>query len=64
MSDKLIDTKKLCEQIDMPLQSVWRLVRENKLPHYRVGKLIKFNLKEVLDALRVDGTDSHGKVDE
>ena len=63
MSDKLIDAKELGEQIDLPLQSVWRLARLNLIPHYRVGQLLKFNLEEVLDALRVKGPGGHGKVD-
>ena len=55
MTDKkLIDAKELGEMLDLPLQSVWRLAREKRVPHYRVGQLIKFDPREVLETLRVE----------
>jgi hypothetical protein len=63
VNHKLIDAKELGEEITMPLQSVWRLTREKIFPHYRIGHLIRYDLQEVLDALRVEGRSGNDKVD-
>lgn len=63
MSDRLVDAKELGELLDLPLQSVWKLARENRVPHYRIGQLLKFDTEEVLDALHVTGPDDQDEVD-
>lgn len=53
--NNLVDAKKLAEALDLPsVHSVWRLVKLNRIPYYRVGsKLMRFDLDEVRDALAV-----------
>jgi excisionase family DNA binding protein len=38
----------------LPLPSVWRLARDGKLPAFRAGRLLRFDLARVLAALEME----------
>jgi excisionase family DNA binding protein len=52
---ELLDAKELAKVLRLPLPSVWRLVREGKLPGtFRAGRLLRFDLARVLAALEME----------
>ncbi len=51
-SDSLITAEQLAELLGIPLQSVWRAARLGRIPSYKMGALWRFDLGEVLEALR------------
>jgi excisionase family DNA binding protein len=51
---ELLDAKELAKVFRLPLPSVWRLVREGKIPVYRAGRLMRFDLARVLAALEME----------
>lgn len=55
---KLIDANELSEITGLPVSTIWRGCRENKIPHFRFGKRLRFDPKEVLDTLRVEPVQS------
>ncbi len=48
----LVDAKTMAKITSIPLSSIWRGCREGTIPHYRYGRLVRFNLSEVLTSLR------------
>jgi excisionase family DNA binding protein len=48
---RLIDAEELAEVLRLPLASVWRLARDGSIPCYRAGRLMRFDLARVLEAL-------------
>ena len=50
---QLVDAKTLAEITNLPVASVRRLAREGKLPHYKLGRLLRFDVDEVKAALKV-----------
>jgi excisionase family DNA binding protein len=55
---ELLDAEELSKVLRLPLPSVWRLARENKIPVYRAGRLMRFDLARVLEAMeKEDGVD-------
>jgi len=53
MSPQLISTDELAKILGVKKSWLYRMVSRKKLPHYRCGKYIKFNLREVLRYLKV-----------
>lgn len=49
---QLIGAKELAKILGIPKSSIWRYCREGTLPHYRLGRLILFDLREVLLSLK------------
>ena len=54
---KYVTPEKLADTLDLPISSVWRLAREGMVPFYRIGRLIRFDLDEVLESLAVTDKD-------
>jgi len=52
MNEKLINAEEMGELLSLPPASVRRLAREGKLVHYRAGRLLRFDLSEVMAALK------------
>jgi len=48
----LISAEALGELLSLPPASVRRLAREGRLPCYRAGRLLRFDLSEVMAALK------------
>ena len=52
-SSQLVDAKTLAEVLGLPPASVRRLARGGRLgPVYRAGRLLRFNVEEVLSAIK------------
>ena len=51
MTGRLVTPEELAEVLHLPVASVWRLAREGCLPHFRTGRLYRFDLAVVLAAL-------------
>jgi excisionase family DNA binding protein len=50
----LIDAEALAEIVPLSLPSIWRYCREQRLPHYKIGRRVLFDLEEVKAALKVE----------
>jgi excisionase family DNA binding protein len=55
-AEKLLTAAELADLIGLPLQSVWRAARLGRIPSYRLGQLWRFDLSEVLVALRQEAS--------
>jgi excisionase family DNA binding protein len=51
-NDSWITAEELAGFLKMPLTSVWRLSRSGQIPCYRLGRLMRFDLGEVREALK------------
>jgi len=50
----LISAEALGELLSLPSASVRRLAREGKLPAFRLGRLLRFDVQEVLKSMKAD----------
>jgi excisionase family DNA binding protein len=48
----LISAEALGELLSLPPASVRRLAREGRLPCYRAGRLLRFDLEQVLESMK------------
>lgn len=53
-SPKLLSVDQLAEALGVSRRTVYRLLEEGDVPHYRVGKHLRFDLDEVKKALRAN----------
>jgi excisionase family DNA binding protein len=51
---KLIGVPELADRLSISARQVYRMVEEDRIPHYRAGRLIRFDADAVLTALRKD----------
>ena len=51
----LISAEALGELLSLPPASVRRLAREGKLPVFRCGRLLRFDLEQVLESMKDNG---------
>lgn len=54
MKRALVTADVLAEQLGIKTQTVYLWVRQKRLPFYRVGRLVKFDLDEVLAHFKVE----------
>lgn len=55
MNDQnFVDAETLAELLSLPAASVRRLAREGRLPCYRAGRLLRFDVAEVKAALKAE----------
>jgi excisionase family DNA binding protein len=52
MEQKLLTVKELAQYLGVNRFSVYRWVRQQKIPHRRVDRLIRFDLREVEEFIR------------
>ena len=52
MNGNLVDAKEISLILSVPLRWVWMAAREGRIPHFRVGKYMRFDPKEVLGSLQ------------
>jgi excisionase family DNA binding protein len=45
------DAATVAQELDCAVETVYRYAAIGKIPHYRMGRIIRFNLPAVLDAL-------------
>ena len=50
--DELVSPEELAKRIDVPISWVYEQSRLEKIPTYRVGRYIRFNVAEVLESQR------------
>ena len=53
MSQKLIGITQLAEILDVKLSFLYSRTRTNEIPHYKVGKYVKFEESEVWEWLKL-----------
>lgn len=53
-SEQFVSAEKLSEILGLSLPSIWRYCREGRLPHFRIGRRVLFELEEVKAALKVE----------
>lgn len=61
VGQKAYTVKELAEYLQCHAQTVYDRVREGVIPHYRIGRSIRFVLTEVLDWCRQDVRPKGGK---
>jgi excisionase family DNA binding protein len=57
---RLVGIDELAQQLGMSVRNVRRLVSERRIPHYKLGRLVRFDVDEVvawLGASHVTGED-------
>jgi len=52
LEPQLLDAKKLARRLDVNPETIRRLVHDKKIPSVRVGSLHRFDLGDVLAALK------------
>lgn len=50
--DRPITTKELCAHLGVTEPTIIRWKKKGKIPYFRIGSAIRFNLKEVLKSLQ------------
>ena len=55
---ELVDGGELARRLGVGRTTIWRLARVGRIPYYCIGRRWMFCETEVLDALRVDATES------
>lgn len=49
---KLLTSQELADLLNLPSASVRRYAREGRLPCFRIGRLLRFNVDEVLTTVK------------
>jgi len=52
MSQNLIGIKAMAEKLDLPVSWLYSRTRTGEIPHYKIGKYVKFNESEVMEWIR------------
>lgn len=45
---EILNADEMAQYLDLSKQTIYKLIKEESMPHYRAGKSIRFNLEEVL----------------
>lgn len=51
---ELITAAELAQVLQLPVAQIWVLVRRRQIPTYKVGRLYRFDLEAVLEAIQVE----------
>lgn len=58
---RLIDAVEVSRQLGIPQQQIYSLVRQNRIPHVRAGRRIRFSVPALLDWIEKGGSEpDHG----
>lgn len=52
MAQELLSPKQLAGQLHISVHTVYLWVQLKKIPHYKLGKLVKFDLQEIQEWLK------------
>jgi excisionase family DNA binding protein len=44
---EVINLKELCEYTGLSKSTIWKKTSNKTIPHYKVGKMLYFNIKEI-----------------
>lgn len=50
---KLMKARDLSKHLSIPIQMIYRRTRDGTLPHYRIGRSVRYKVSEVEEALKV-----------
>ena len=50
---RMATAKEVADYMKIPVQMVYRKTKRGELPHYRSGRLIRYKLSEIDEALKV-----------
>ena len=53
MNQNLIGISEMAKKLDVPVSWLYSRTRTNDIPHYKVGKYVKFDESKVWDWLKV-----------
>lgn len=53
MDRKLLGVKAMAEKLDVPESWLYSRTRTNEIPHYKLGKYVKFDESEVMKWIRM-----------
>lgn len=53
MDRKLVGIKAMAEKLDIPVSWIYSRTRTNEIPHYKLGKYVKFDESEVMEWIRI-----------
>ena len=65
MGNPLVDVKKMATILGVPVSRLYQETRlgPQAIPHYRVGKYVRFDPEEVVVFFRAKGTDGNRRPD-
>ena len=52
VSDNLIGIKEMATKLDIPISWLYSRTRTGEIPHYKLGKYVKFDVQEVMEWLK------------
>ena len=52
MNQNLVGIKEMAQKLDLPVSWLYSRTRTNEIPHYKIGKYVKFNESEVWDWIK------------
>ena len=52
MNEKLIGIQEMAKKLDVPASWLYSRTRTNEIPHYKVGKYVKFDETEIWDWIK------------
>jgi len=52
MNQNLIGIKTMAERLDVPVSWLYSRTRTGEIPHYKLGKYVKFDESEVMEWIR------------
>jgi excisionase family DNA binding protein len=50
--DRLLTAEELAQYLNVTKHCIYRLVEQNRIPHLRVGRAVRFNVQEVTEYLK------------
>jgi excisionase family DNA binding protein len=52
MNQNLIGIKEMAEKLSVPCSWIYQRTRKNEIPHYKVGKYVRFDESEIWEWLK------------
>jgi len=49
LNDKFLNVDQLAEVLNVPVSWIYQKTRVNKIPHYKMGRHLRFKLNEVVE---------------
>ena len=58
MAKEYIKGEALAKVVDVPVQTVWAMARQKRIPFIKIGRAYRFNAEEVIAALAANGQEA------
>ena len=62
--EKFVKTKEVCELFDLNKQTITNLIKDKKIPYYKVGGQYRFKISELEEFFKVKRNDTHTEIKE